>query len=257
MGTFLFDDVVFGPVNSRRLGISLGVNLLPADCKVCNFNCVYCECGWTKKPIQSAVLPDFDKIKTALNEKLASLSMDNQPIDMITFAGNGEPTLHPYFDKIINHTLLLRDKYYPNSKVAVLSNSTRISNEKISQALGRIDYNILKLDSVVQETIEVINQPVKKIDVDQLLSDLKKFDNLMIQTLFLKGQFKDQPINNTTDDEVEKWLDALKTLNPKLVMIYTIQRDTPGEHIYPVKLSELHMIADKVKKIGLDVSVSG
>src|SRR5664279_5666595 len=176
MSTFLFDEIIFGPVKSRRLGVSLGINLLPTRKKICNFNCIYCECGWTKD-INKALsrLPDRKEVFHALDHKLSELKSKGKPPDVITYAGNGEPTLHPEFPGIIDDSLILRDKYFPKAKIAVLSNSTTISDPLIKSALLKIDKNILKLDSAFDSTIELHNQPRVKIKAEDLIKGLISF----------------------------------------------------------------------------------
>lgn len=260
MSTFLFDKIIFGPVKSRRLGMSLGINLLPATRKVCNFNCIYCECGWTyelKRP--ESYLPAREEVYKALDLKLLELRDSDTPPDMITFAGNGEPTLHPDFPGIIDDTIELRNKYFPGTAIAVLSNSTTITLPHIKEALLKIDKNILKLDSGFDLTVRTHNQPRVNFKVAELIENLQKFKGqLIIQTLFLRGTYRGKTIDNTTPDELSAWLKALEIINPSEVMIYTISRDTPGEgDLCKVPLPELHRIASMVKKLGIKTQVSG
>jgi wyosine [tRNA(Phe)-imidazoG37] synthetase (radical SAM superfamily) len=260
MPTFLFDKIIFGPVKSRRLGISLGINLLPATRKVCNFNCIYCECGWTQKTdLKDELLPSRKEVYEALEKKLQSMKEKNQALDVITYAGNGEPTLHPEFPGIIDDSIKLRDKYFPDARIAVLSNSTSISKPEIREALLKADSNILKLDSAFDLTVKIHNQPRVNVEVDRLISDLKKFKgDLIIQTLFLRGSYKGKKIDNTTPDEVNAWLKALEKIRPSEVMIYTISRDTPeGGELAKVPLRELKEIASLVNKLGIKTQVSG
>jgi wyosine [tRNA(Phe)-imidazoG37] synthetase (radical SAM superfamily) len=258
MSTFLFDSTIFGPVKSRRLGVSLGINLLPDNCKVCNFNCIYCECGWTHSDDLSAGLPSRQDVKRFLEMKLKEMSNQGKPIEAITFAGNGEPTIHPEFSKIIGDTLLLRNKYYPSAKVAVLSNSMTLSNPDIRNALLRVDYNILKLDSGFDSTIELLNQPKRKVTVAEIVSNLKFFDgNFTLQTMFVRGEYRGQQIDNTTEQEICRWLDIVAELHPKDVMIYTIARETPINTLKKVTIEELNGIAKRVKDLGIEVLVSG
>lgn len=258
MPTFLFNEIIFGPVISRRLGNSLGINLLPVDKKVCNFNCLYCECGLTLgNATNHSQLPTRSLIKEQLEIALVNFLKGKHKIDTITFAGNGEPTMHPYFPEIIDDTIRLRDKYYPESNIAVLSNATLIQKDKIKDALLRIEYNILKLDSVNEDTIRKINCPLGNFSLIELIEDLKYFrENLTIQTLFVKGTYRDYDFDNSTEKEVDAWLEVLKMLRPNLVMIYTIARDTPIHTVYKVNKTVLNQIAQKVNKLGIPVSVS-
>ena len=256
MATFLFDEIIFGPVNSRRLGISLGINLLPTHCKVCNFNCVYCECGWTKSP-KEYEMPTRKEVHDALQKRLSKAQQENEKLDVITFAGNGEPTLHKEFPEIIEDTIKLKNEFYPGIKIAVLSNATLVNKKKIFEALQKIDYNILKLDSVNEETIKLINQPLGSLNLPALLDGLKTIhSNLIIQTLFLKGRVEGISFDNSTEMEVSKWLEALNEIKPKQVMIYSIARDTPSETIEKIPREKLSDIAQKIKALGIDTVVS-
>lgn len=260
MATFLFDKIIFGPVKSRRLGVSLGINLLPATRKVCNFNCIYCECGWTKKTNEPlSLLPSRRDVYAALNAKLSEMKEKKQPPDVITYAGNGEPTLHPDFPGIIDDSIKLRNKYFPEAKISVLSNSTAISKPAIRAALLKADMNILKLDSAFDLTVKLHNQPVVNLKVDELIENLRSFNGkLIIQTLFLRGTHDGKVIDNTTPDELKAWLKALEMIRPSEVMIYTISRDTPEEgKLNKVPLIELKSIAALVKKLGIATRVSG
>lgn len=259
MSTFLFDKIIFGPVKSRRLGNSLGLNLLPASKKVCNFNCIYCECGWTPDIKRTAGwLPSRKEVYRALEHKLSSLKAKNQPPEVITFAGNGEPTLHPAFPGIIDDSIALRNKYFPETKIAVLSNSTTITLPLIKEALLKVDMNILKLDSGFDLTVKIHNQPRVNVKVAELIENLKKFHGqLIIQTLFLRGSHNGRIIDNTTTEELDAWLKAIEMIRPSEVMIYTISRDTPeGGHLQKVPLSELKKIALMVQKLGIETQVS-
>ena len=260
MATFLFDEIIFGPVKSRRLGVSLGINLLPTKRKICNFNCIYCECGWTRD-IEKAVshLPRREEVYNALEWKLSEMKKKSQAPDVITYAGNGEPTLHPDFHGIIDDSITLRDKYFPEAKIAVLSNSTTITNPLVKAALLKVEMNILKLDSAFDSTIKIHNQPRVNINVEELINNLIGFNGkVIIQTLFLRGTYKGKVINNTTPVEINAWLKAIERIRPSEVMIYTISRDTPeGGQLIKVPLKELREIAAMVKKLGIKTQVSG
>ncbi len=259
MATFLFDKIIFGPVKSRRLGVSLGVNLLPADRKVCNFNCVYCECGWTRDEHLKSPLPSRDEVREALENKLTEMGKSGNPPDVITFAGNGEPTIHPDFPGIIDDTVSLRDELCPSASIAVLSNATMINREEIRKALLKTDRNILKLDSAFDETVRLHNQPGAGYSVAETIESLKLFrGDVTIQTLFLRGEYEGKTIDNTTPAEVEAWLTALREIAPREVMIYTIHRDTPeGGRLFKVPMKELESIASRVRELGIETQVSG
>jgi len=260
MSTFLFDRIIFGPVKSRRLGVSLGINLLPATRKMCNFNCIYCECGWTTdKTADKSALPKRDEIYRALERKLSEMKSKKSAPDVITFAGNGEPTLHPDFPSIVDDTIELRNRYFPEARIAVLSNSTTITIPSVKEALLKVDQNILKLDSGFDLTVRVHNQPRVNVKVAELIGNLRKFNSqLIIQTLFLRGTHNGKSIDNTSKAEIEAWLRAVEMIKPYEVMIYTISRDTPeGSMLEKVPLSELKRIAGMVNKLGIKTSVSG
>ena len=259
MPTFLFDEIIFGPVKSRRLGISLGINLLPTDIKVCSFDCIYCECGWTpQKYIKKVVLPTRREVKQKLEVKLKDMGQMGKLPNVITFAGNGEPTMHPDFNGIIEDTIELRNLISSDTKIAVLSNATMLHKKAVFEALLKIEDNIQKLDSAFPETISFLDRPNKKFEISRIIEQLSAFKGkVKIQTMFVRGMFKGNYIDNTSDREVEAWLELLYKINPLQVMIYTIDRDTPVDTLQKIPVSELYSIAGKVKLIGLDVQVSG
>jgi wyosine [tRNA(Phe)-imidazoG37] synthetase (radical SAM superfamily) len=260
MSTFLFNNTVFGPVKSRRLGISLGINLLPNDSKLCSFDCIYCECGWNPdyREVKSK-LPERDEVKELLEKKLIEMNQKGELPDVITFAGNGEPTLHPDFAEIIDDTIELRNTFAPKARVAVLSNSTMLHKAKVVAALKKVDDNILKLDSAILSTIEIMNIPGRSFNFKSVVDHLISFEGkLTIQTMFLKGSFKGKNFDNTTDSEILAWIELLKKIKPQKLMIYTIARDTPLSTLQKISLKELNRIASIVKEqLSIDVIVSG
>jgi len=258
MATFLFGEIIFGPVNSRRLGKSLGINLLPVSAKYCNFNCIYCECGLTRKGYGRLrkEMPAAGEIVTSLEKVLNDFRENNKIIDTITFAGNGEPTLHPEFPEIVDSTILLRNKLYPDAKIAVLSNATMISKVSVHQALSKVDYNILKLDSVNEDTVRMVNCPSGNFNLSRIIEELRNFNNLTIQSLFFRGEYKGRIVDNTTNQEIDSLLETVVTLKPEHVMIYTISRDTPVKNLSNIGIDELERIAEKFRNRGLKVSVS-
>lgn len=258
MATILFDKIIFGPVHSRRLGISLGVNLLPADGKICSFDCIYCECGLNKDRRTHSRMPEREEVKKALEIKLLSMKEEGIVPDVITFAGNGEPTMHPDFGAIIDDTVEVRDRLCPETKIAVLSNSTMLHKASVFDALNKIEDNILKLDSVLDSRIQQLNVPnAPSFTFDKLLEQLIRFNgNLIIQTMFLRGECNGESIDNTTGEEIDGWLDALKKINPKQVMIYTIDRETPVSSLRKVSKEDLEAIAGRARQLGFEVSVS-
>jgi wyosine [tRNA(Phe)-imidazoG37] synthetase (radical SAM superfamily) len=259
MPTFLFDSIVFGPVRSRRLGVSLGINLLPVSRKVCSFNCIYCECGWTSAGnVISASMPSRSKVYEALRMKLSEMKKQGKTPDVITYAGNGEPTLHPDFAAIIDDSIALRNEFFPEAKVSVLSNGSTLRRRSVREALKRVDMNILKLDSAISDTVMRLNQPRGKVSLAQFENYVKDFEGkYIIQTLFVRGECNGQSVDNTTPEELEAWLEAVSRLRPQSVMIYTIDRDTPlGNNLKKVPETKLRAIAARVQALGISTSVS-
>ena len=251
----LFDTVIIGPIHSRRLGRSLGVNLLHQTAKICSFNCIYCECGWNFRA--ESHQPKRDEVRSALEAKMIELTNANQGIDVITFAGNGEPTTHPEFPEIINDTIALRDKYFPEAKVSVLSIATMVWKPEVRDALLKVDNNIQKLDSAFDETVQIINQPCGKYSVDKVVENLSLFKGkVIVQTMFLRGEYNGKKIDNTTDKEVCAWLEALKKIKPSEVMLYSLDRVPPVDTLIKVEYDELKIIADKVEELGFKTLVT-
>ncbi len=258
MSTILFKEIVFGPIHSRRLGVSLGVNLLPVDGKLCSFDCIYCECGYNSQGHGSGHLPTREEVHEALRARLTQMHAEGSPLDVITFAGNGEPTLHPCFEQIIDDTIALRDELYPSAHVSVLSNSTRLENEGVRRALLRVDNNILKLDSMVPHTMQLLNVPAGHCDPERVVRNLQQFDGrLILQTMFTRGEHNGEVVDNTTEEEVALWVDAVARIKPRQVMIYTIDRETPERSLVRIPLAELQAIAQRVEALGISVSVAG
>lgn len=253
----IFPSPIFGPIHSRRLGVSLGINLLPADGKVCSFDCIYCECGFNAEHRAKSKLPTREEVRTALEEKLRDMQANGPAPDVLTFAGNGEPTAHPHFPEIIEDTLALRDKYFPNAKVSVLSNSTFIDRPAVFDALNKIDNNILKLDTVNEEYIHLLDQPSGKYSVRKIIDLMKQFNgNCIVQTMFLKGTHQGKDMNNTTDEYVLPWLDAVRDIAPRQVMIYTIDRETPDHDLQKATREELDRIVELIEKAGIPATAS-
>lgn len=255
--TALFSDIIFGPIKSRRLGLSLGVNLLPLDSKLCSFDCIYCECGWA----EGGHAPRFnprERVRELLGEKLREMTSAGTPPDVITFAGNGEPTMHPQFEEIIDDTIALRDEICPTAKISVLSNATMIGRESVRRALMRVDNNILKLDSAFDDTVHLIDNPQGNYSVASTVELMKLFEGKMIvQAMFLRGSYNGQVVDNTTEREVTAWLELIREIAPKRVMVYTIDRDTPVPDLEKVSVEELRQIAERVQALGIECSVAG
>ena len=258
MSTRIFHEIIYGPVHSRRLGVSLGVNLLPPDGKLCTFDCIYCECGRNAERRTHTKLPSREEVKAALVQKLTEMKAEGILPNVITFAGNGEPTMHPEFEGIIDDTIIARNEFAPNAKIAVLSNSTTLDKASVFRALNRIEDNIMKLDSVLDSRIQQMNAPnVPTFNFTHLSKQLCQFNgNIIIQTMFLRGEVGGAKVDNTTEEEISGWLQALKQINPKQVMIYTIDRETPVQTLYKVPREEMEKIADRARTLGCAVSVS-
>ena len=250
----LFDSIVYGPIHSRRLGVSLGVNLMPTTAKLCTFDCVYCECGWNQ-PILHPTLPTRDEVREALRTQL---SAHQSQLDVITFSGNGEPTLHPDFLGIIEDTCALRDEYCPKAKVSVLSNSTQLGRKDVVEALRLCDNRILKLDSAIDTTMRLVDKPVNaRLTVKQVVEWLKAFNgDFTLQTCFLRGVYEGQVIDNTTDEELKAWYEVVDKLHPKQVMIYVIDRETPLKTLEKIPAEKMEAIAAPLRKKGIDIVVS-
>lgn len=249
----LFDSITYGPIHSRRLGISLGMEIMPLEHKLCTFNCVYCECGWNQ-PVSRPQLPTREEVKAALQAKLKEVG----PLDVITFSGNGEPTLHPDFLGIIEDTCALRDRYCPNAKVSVLSNSTQLGRPDVVKALRLCDNRILKLDAATDSMMRRIDMPVNEsLTVRTIMDGLAQFNgDFILQTCFLRGEHDGQLIDNTTPEELAAWYNAVELLRPKQIMIYVIDRKTPEEHLCKISREEMESIAAPLIAKGFEVSIS-
>ena len=256
--TSLFHDIIFGPVHSRRLGLSLGVNLLPTESKLCSFDCIYCECGWNAEHPGARRFNTREDVRTQLATTLRRMVADGTPPDVITFAGNGEPTLHPEFEAVIGDTIALRDALCPSAKVSVLSNATQLHREEVRRALLRVDNNILKLDSAFDATARLINNPQSPVySVRRVVDQMKGFDgHLTVQTMFLRGEFDRQRVDNTTEEEVAAWLRLIGEIRPRQVMVYSLDRDTPCRTLEKVPREELQAIATRVEALGIPCSVA-
>ena len=264
MSTIIYDSPIFGPVHSRRLGLSLGINLLPADGKVCSFDCIYCECGFNADHRPTLPLPTRQEVSAALEAKLQEMQQQGQLPDVLTFAGNGEPTSHPHFAEIISDTISLRNHYCPKAKVSVLSNATFLHRQTVHDALMLVDNNIQKLDTVSDEYIRRIDRPNGNYDVAAVIRQLKAFHgHVIIQTMFLKGA-SPQPspkgegvdVCNTGDAYVTPWLEAIREIGPQQVMVYTIDRETPAQGLEKATHAELDAIRDRVLALGIPCSAS-
>jgi len=257
MSTIIYPSPIFGPVHSRRLGISLGINLLPADGKVCSFDCIYCECGFNKDHRPTLPQPSRQEVARKLEAKLQEMQAGGQLPDVLTFAGNGEPTCHPHFAEIIDDTIRLRNLYCPKAKVCVLSNSTFIHRQQVHDALMRVDDNILKLDTVDPHYIYKVDRPNGTYDVNAIIERMKAFHgHLIIQTMFMRGNCNGESVDNTGEEYVKPWLEAVKDIRPQQVMVYTIDRETPAPGLEKATHEQLDAIRDRVIAAGIPCTAS-
>ena len=258
MSTVIYPSPIFGPVHSRRLGTSLGINLMPADGKVCTFDCIYCECGFNADHRPRLKRPTREEVAAALEQKLNEMQADGQLPDVLTFAGNGEPTAHPQFAGIIDDTIRLRNRYCPEAKVSVLSNATMAMHPDVHAALERVDNNILKLDTVSKEYIDKVNRPTyPTYDVQEIIETIRSFNgNAIVQTMFMRGTMDGKSVDNTGEEYVGPWLEAIKHIRPKQVMIYTIDRETPDHELLKASPDVLNTIRDRVMAAGIPCSAA-
>lgn len=259
MSTSIYPSPIYGPIHSRRLGISLGINIMPADGKICSFDCIYCECGYNAQRRTHSRYPSVEVVTEALENKLIDLHQEGVHPDVLTFAGNGEPTGNPHFAAIIDATIRLRDTYCPSAKISVLSNSTFIDRPAVHEALIKVDNNILKLDTADATFINLLDRPQQpSYDVCKIIEQLKAFNgHCIIQTIFLKGTTDEGvSIDNTTDHYVTPWLEAVREIAPQAVMIYTIDRETPCHSLLKATHEELDSIRDRVEALGISCTAA-
>ena len=255
--TIIYPSPIFGPVHSRRLGISLGINLLPADGKVCSFDCIYCECGFNHDHRPTLPLPTPEQVQQALERKLQQMASEGQLPDVLTFAGNGEPTAHPQFPEIIDRAITLRNQYCPKAKVSVLSNSTFIHKPEVHQALMRVDNNILKLDTVNPAYIETVDRPNSAYDVEAIVEQMQAFHgHIIVQTMFMRGEYGGRSVDNTGEEYVGPWLEAVARIAPQQVMVYTIDRETPAAGLLKATHEQLDAIKARVEALGISCQAS-
>ena len=268
MSTVIYPSPIFGPIHSRRLGISLGINLQPADGKVCTFDCIYCECGFNSDHRPTLPRPSRQLVAQRLEEQLQRMVAEGQLPDVLTFAGNGEPTSHPQFADIIDDTIRLRNQYCPRAKVCVLSNSTMIHRPEVHDALLRVDDNILKLDTVDPAYINKVDRPTGHYDVQQIIDHMKAFHgHIIIQTMFMRGEMEGwregvrregekESVDNTGEEFVGPWLEVVKQIKPQQVMVYTIDRETPAQGLQKATHEQLDAIRDRVIAAGIPCTAS-
>ena len=249
-----FDDIVFGPIFSRRLGSSLGINLLPSKGKLCNFDCVYCECGWNKDGISDKVFPALDAVESALEEKMSKAISEGIHIDSITFSGNGEPTVHPDFSRVIDVTLRLRDEYFPEAKVSVLSNATMLGREDVFEALRKVDNPILKIDASSDDLIRLVNKPLGNYRLKEVIGHMKRFEgNFVLQTMFLKSP----DFNTATQEALSAWIDIVREVRPREIMVYTIDRETPDKRLEKYTVEQMTGFVQPLLDEGFNIQIKG
>ena len=249
-----FDDIVFGPIFSRRLGSSLGVNILPTVGKLCNFDCVYCECGWNKDGKSDGRLPHLEEVEAALEEKMSRAAADGVPVDSITFSGNGEPTVNPDFPQIVDATLRLRDKYFPKAKVSVLSNAVLVGRKDIAEALKKVDNPILKIDASSDELVGKINKPVGTYRLADIVEALKGFEgNFVLQTMFLRSP----EFDTTSQEALEGWMNIVREVRPREIMVYTIDRETPDKSLEKYTVEEMTAFVQPLLDEGFKIQIRG
>lgn len=248
------EEVVFGPIHSRRLGSSLGINLLPEKGKICTFDCIYCECGWNRDGRDDTKLPTATAVRNALETKLKQCKADQVPIDSITFSGDGEPTINPDFPEIIDDTIRLRDQYYPKSKITVLSNSTRVHLPQVFNALRKVDNPIMKIDAPTNEWAEKINHPASDYDIKKVVEALKQFNGgFILQTMFLRSK----DFDSSSPEVLNGWMDIVRTLRPREVMVYTIDRPTPEEGLQKFTVEEMKTLVQPLMDEGFVIQIKG
>ena len=248
------EETVFGPIFSRRLGSSLGINLLPVNGKICTFDCIYCECGWNKDGRDDTRLPKAAEVRETLEAKLKQLVVDRIPVDSITFSGDGESTINPDFPQIIDDTLALRNKYYPKAKVSVLSNATQVHRPEIFKALRKVDNPIMKIDAPTNELVEKINKPAQGYDVDRVVEALKQFNgDFILQTMFLKSK----DFDSSSPEVLNGWMDIVRLLKPREVMAYTIDRPTPEEGLQKFTVGEMRVFLKPLIEEGFNLQIKG
>jgi len=249
-----FDEIVFGPIASRRLGSSLGVNILPSKGKLCNFDCIYCECGWNKDGAQDRTLPSLADIISALEEAFPKLKKDGAKIDSITFSGNGEPTIHPDFPHVVDEVIRLRDLYYPEAKVSVLSNAAMLANVGVRNALMKVDNPILKIDAPDDVLIGMINKPAGHYKLEDTIRWMKEFDgDFILQTMFLRSDRFDL----SEPERLEGWRNIVREVRPREIMVYTIDRETPDKSLGKYKVEEMEAFTAPLVEEGFKIQIRG
>lgn len=249
----LREEVVFGPIKSRRLGWSLGINLLPTKGKICNFDCIYCECGWNADGRDDTKLPSAAEVRSALETKLADILLKGTRVDSITFSGDGEPTLNPDFARIIDDTIALRDIYCPQAKVSVLTNATKLLSDSVFGALRKVDAPILKLDAPTDERARKINGALPSFRVDDVVKGMKRFEgDFILQTMFLRSD----DFDSLEPQMLAKWMDIVRELRPRLIMAYTIARPTPQSGLSAYSAAQIREALKPLEDEGFKIQIN-
>ena len=250
MQRVLFHSTIFGPIHSRRLGTSLGINLLPDDGKICSFDCLYCEAGYNAQGHGTTGVPSREDVARLLGEKLAAMKAAGEHLDVITFSGNGEPTLHPDFEGVIDDTIALRNRYFPEVKISVLTNSTRLGSESVHRALSKVDNNILKLDSAIADTVQALDRPAPGYDLSAVIDRIASFGRQgIVQTMICRGEHDGKPVDNSTEAEINALIETYLRIMPGEIMLYTIDRPTPEVNLRRVPREELEAIAARITAV--------
>ena len=239
--------IIYGPVQSRRLGRSLGINLLPAEYKLCSFNCLYCQYGWTKNVTftpgdRLKDLPSPGVVATALETALAEFSRGHKAIDAISICGNGEPTLYPALAEVAVDIKKLRDRYQPRARVAILSNSSTVGDLAVRAALELLDLKIMKFDAGSEEMFRQLNHPAAPVYMGEIVAGLKQLKNTFLQSCFVQGR-----VTNADPDSVAMWIDKVREIHPLGVQVYTLDREPADKRIEKVSLTTLRWIAYAVR----------
>ena len=249
----LREEVVFGTIKSRRLGWSLGINLLPTKGKICNFDCIYCECGWNADGRDDTKLPSAAEVRSALETKLADILLEGTRVDSITFSGDGEPTLNPDFARIIDDTIALRDIYCPQAKVSVLTNATKLLSDTVFGALRKVDAPILKLDAPTDERARMINGALPSFRVDDVVKGMKRFEgDFILQTMFLKSD----DFDSLEPQMLAKWMDIVREIRPRLIMAYTIARPTPQSGLSAYSAAQIREALKPLEDEGFKIQIN-
>ena len=258
MQTVMYTHTIFGPIHSRRLGTSLGVNLMPNDGKICSFDCLYCEAGYNAQGHGSSGIPSRAQVARLLEAKLAEMHAAGQSLDVITFSGNGEPTLNPHFPEIIDNTIELRNSYFPKAVISVLSNATRIHIKEVREALMKVNNPILKIDSPDPAVVDAINKPADGYSLERVIENMRLFKgNFILQTMFLKGECDGTAIDCTNPELCRRWRELALSLRPRMIMMYTLDRETPAKNLSIVTIEEMEEIAAPLRKEGMEIQIKG